>query len=656
MKASKIIVRMYVCTPTRENRLMKWLIILLTNNTTNSNNISPWCSQIIENLKNHHKTEAIKHLKRSIHDYGNEECILYPYVMEQVVKYNLTEKLKKLQEVNRVDSEEDEVIRYAKDSDDESNATGSTSEDNTDSGSDEDLDVYEESEEKVNSEEEDGVKDSGDESEENENHVEQSEGGDDDSSSRDDESISTNNEPNRKHTKKKQFNANYLKLEWLVHEFRHGKLSPHLANMINLGKIYLLPLRENIKLDSVHKASFPILSIIAKLLLDNATGTNKLNVLSVHTRELSKMRVIRLNYKSVENYETSQLNNINIFKMPQYKENYRRGLLLNYLKLYNIDPNLFNGDVFPQEWNLFLISLIYWCNTSPQVNSYHVKCLVLSFIYLNIIQARCGYFETMGNFNRKYAKKLNEFKTEIEKARIERKKSKKYKKNKNVTNGSDENDQIEHGKNLINLQNVEENNMEPSENKHNDKIYPATRGLQNILKNTTNVKELLLLYEKFFHFSHLDEKLRSNHTCFNKDVIHVLSEYQSVFYAITMLNSILFFPFDEIDMSQVYSGTFLYNLYCKIFNKENNIGLLFEHCDEMFGIYNFIENFVEENTDSDVFRMNLSKPKRKKKKKDKIKIEESENEVESDRKENMSEEELIDSDNIYSILQNVHIM
>uniref|UniRef100_A0A8D9BSB7 Protein asteroid n=1 Tax=Cacopsylla melanoneura TaxID=428564 RepID=A0A8D9BSB7_9HEMI len=51
-------------------------------------------AKIIENLRFHRKSEAIKLLKRSIHDYRTEECTLYPYVMEQIINdYHLSEKL-----------------------------------------------------------------------------------------------------------------------------------------------------------------------------------------------------------------------------------------------------------------------------------------------------------------------------------------------------------------------------------------------------------------------------------------------------------------------------------------------------------------------------------------------------------------------------------
>uniref|UniRef100_A0A8D8RSA1 Uncharacterized protein n=1 Tax=Cacopsylla melanoneura TaxID=428564 RepID=A0A8D8RSA1_9HEMI len=530
----------------------------------------------------------------------------------------------------------------------------------------------------------------------------------------------------------KPFNSDYLNIDWLVHAFRHGKVSTHVANIINLASIYLLPLRENIKLDSVHAASYPLLSSVAKLLLGESSKCKQRQVvLRVYTREMGRMKVVRLkceddgspdkivSNKRVNTQEkfsldgkttivtsSTKLNTqndtltktnsitqsrlqdkkVSILEMANYELEDRRQLLMRYLNLNNIDVSPLNGYAFPQEWILFVLSIIYWCNTSAHVNSYHVKCLVVSFIYLNIVQIRCGYFETTGQFNKTYAKKLNEFKTKLQNEKIQRKKSKKNgknslrkdeKENRNVINLSNQtnnnakdnvpktsnhknnpNETDNHGT-VNKTSSLETNTQEPIQGNDHEQELSQTNPKINVPKNiqetltNTPIEKFIFLYEQLLQLSHLDERLRSNHTCFNKDVIHVFCEYQSLFYVISMFNSILNCPFEEVDMSRVYSGTFLYNLYAKVYNKDNNIPLLFEHCDELFGLYNFIVDFVQDNTVSNVFQTNVKKPKRKKKKKEKSTREETEEEEKEVSEEDGEIE--IDSDNIYSILQNLHI-
>lgn len=701
-----------------------------------------------------------------------EECILYPYVLEQIDKYELNDKLDDLQHMKKL-KEPFEPHGFNRNN----NSDGETSNEHSDmesENSDEDgtdIDVETNGDKTVDEDVESHVEESADENgnEDKEEHCEenvenegQSNGislsGNSSNADNEEEDLVNDVSTNGLEIQNsKQFNGNYLKMAWLVDAFRHGNLSPHIANMFNLGSIYLLPLRENIKLDSVHEISYALLKVMGKLLLGDF---HKEPVLRVYTRYMAKMKVVRLNCNGLrddENLTTGKVNekdvtvrttvgsthqikeksesdgtrkksnpplagdrskrkskssqnnilsvndkpleeitieNIikisndsnfsiecSILNIPEYDLAFRRCLLLEYLKLSHLDESLFNGKLFPEDWNLFIISLIYWCNTSEHVNSYHIKSLIISFIYLNIIHTHCGYFESTGGFNRKYSKKLNALKTEIQNEKFERKKSKKNAKKKDTQSKRNEKEnQIVNEENLNvhkNVESTEENNvtfkecLENSNSKkttNNEAIDNVNNKDINILKtnshskgilklvdtNTININQLILLYEQFLQLSHFDEKLRSNHTCFNKDVIHTFCEYQSLFYAMNMFNSILKFPFQELDMSRIYSGTFLYNLYCKIFNKDTCIPVLFEHCADMLDVYNFLVKFVGASTERDVFNVNMKKVRRKKKKE---KVREESDEEEREEKSEVEEEEdvLIDSDNIYSLLQNVRI-
>uniref|UniRef100_A0A8D9BVY5 Nucleolar complex protein 2 homolog n=1 Tax=Cacopsylla melanoneura TaxID=428564 RepID=A0A8D9BVY5_9HEMI len=672
---------------------------------------------------------------------------------ETMADFKLPTLKKQVPKAKKARTEEDgQVDLFPSDDEDDDIGFGADSEEE-----EEEEDLEEEEEEEVEEEkpeekeEECNEKDScestdNDSDNEEDKEMQESEGGElqEEEKQEEDEEEDGNNQEGSKTSKSiskpdrnsstKPFNSDYLNIDWLVHAFRHGKVSTHVANIINLASIYLLPLRENIKLDSVHAASYPLLSSVAKLLLGESSKCKQRQVvLRVYTREMGRMKVVRLkceddgspdkivSNKRVNTQEkfsldgkttivtsSTKLNTqndtltktnsitqsrlqdkkVSILEMANYELEDRRQLLMRYLHLYNIDVSPLNGYAFPQEWILFVLSIIYWCNTSAHVNSYHVKCLVVSFIYLNIVQIRCGYFETTGQFNKTYAKKLNEFKTKLQNEKIQRKKSKKNgknslrkdeKENRNVINLSNQtnnnakdnvpktsnhknnpNETDNHGT-VNKTSSLETNTQEPIQgNDHeqelcNSPTNPKNNVPKNIQETLTNtpIEKFIFLYEQLLQLSHLDERLRSNHTCFNKDVIHVLCEYQSLFYVISMFNSILNCPFEEVDMSRVYSGTFLYNLYAKVYNKDNNIPLLFEHCDELFGLYNFIVDFVQDNTVSNVFQTNVKKPKRKKKKKEKSTREETEEEEKEVSEEDGEIE--IDSDNIYSILQNLHI-
>lgn len=647
--------------------------------------------QIIVSLKRHQKSEAIKQLKRSILDYKTEDCILYPYVMEQIVKYNQSRKLEELQEIQKMRSIKMETYKhpnyalsFEQMSDTGNNFYGNSVDEGSESGTDNkslisELDTEEEmsneNEQKENTDfGSENTYEIADETQEENTAIPGHMGKLDEV-----ESITKS----CKQRFEQQFNSTYLNIAWLVDEFRHCNISSHIANMFNLGTIFLSPLRENIKLESVHVASYPILQSLGKVLLqDSDRGA----VLKVYTRDIARMTVVRLkcngNETPDEIIKDSVMNGaeLNILDsgrkdekcnvpskytlqdIPAYKLAFRRGLLLKKLKLFHLDAALFNGDLFPQEWNLFIISLIYWCNNSHHVNRYHVSCIIISFIYLNIVQSHCGYFESTSSFKRKYAKKLNAMKTEFEMEKIERKKCKKSKKKK-IENASEI--ASADGTNPLSDEYPENRLTSNSAIKQDffnditvddlDKYSLFSSILKIVDTNTVNIDQLILLYEQFFQLSHLDENLRSNHTNFNKDVIHVFCEYQSIFYFITMFNSALMFPFQELEMSKIYSGTFIYNVYCKIYKKDNCIPLLFEHSTDMFEVYKSIVNVIEHNTNTDVFKVIERKVKRKKKKKIKLREEEIEESKGEARSGGEEEEILIDSDNIYSLLQDVCI-
>lgn len=600
-------------------------------------------------------------LKRTIHDYRMEECILFPYVMEQIEKYKLREKVDEFVQINNVESEEHDEL--------------SEIEENLDLDEEESELEEEESEEQIDLVVNENHDIGPDDTKDSECEDDRSNGESEEQGSSSETSVEAS-PTNTSKTMSKQFNSDYLNIQWLVHAFRHGQLSTHVANMINLSSIFLLPLRENIKLDSVHAASYPLLSTIAKLLLTGDSRGER--ALRVYTRAMRRMKVQRLKC------DDDQTEVCNIIELSNYDLEHRRRLLLTYLNLENISIDSLN-EVFPQEWDLLVLGLLYWGNISSHVNSYHIKCLVVCFIFLNIVQAKCGYFENMVSFKKKYAKKLNEFKTKIQNERIERKKIKKSGKKKQAASEKENVTVVpEHKENTKNT--IQECvgdliDGEDNRNKNNSQGGTQLLGITNVfqsivLKSPTEKQyetietnkipspklhsniELIYLYEQFLQLSHFDANLRSNHTCFNKDVIHVFCEFQSIFYFINMLNSILNFPFYEIDMSCIYSGTFLYNLYSKVYNKENNISLLFKHCDNLFAIYQSIVNFLENKINSDVFKLIPSKTKRKKKKKNKSNIEESEEEDIVDETGVISEEGsegLVDSDNMFSILKTVHI-
>lgn len=573
-------------------------------------------------------------------EYQTEVSILYPYVIKQIDKFKLNGKLEELRHMMKArERDESHGHNYTIASDnsdtktDEINAVDNeNSDDDDDNCFDNDDDEYVDDEtDKGSSTVDEEVEISEEETSSNKLEIQCS----------------------------KQINRDYLKIAWLVDAFRHGRLSNHVANIINLEKIYLLPIRENIKLNSVHEVSFDLLQVIGNLLL---VDFHKEPCLRAYTRHLAKVKIVRLrcddqSIQAMENEglpisSNSNSTHCSIQTIPEYDAVYRRQLLMKYLKLSHLDESLFNGALFPEEWNLFIISLMYWCRTSPHVNRYHIHSLILSFIYLNILQTQCGYFESTGAFNRKYSKKLNAIKTEIQNEKIEKKRMKIAEKKKRRQFKSVNANEKNKEENVLTSMKCEQNkNTYSVNNGVNDDLHHLETSVVNI--NTVNVNQLILLYEQLFPLSHLDERLKSNHTVFGLDVIHTFCEYQSLFYFMNVLNSILKFPFQEMDMSKIYSGTFLYNIYIKMLNKQTSIAVLLEHSNEMFAVFSYILNFLEERTVSNVFNANVKKVGRKKKKK----RGKRESKIEEEQSEENSEDEdlLIDSDNIYSILQKVHI-
>ncbi|KAG5876540.1 hypothetical protein JTB14_010311 [Gonioctena quinquepunctata] len=168
-------------------------------------------------------------------------------------------------------------------------------------------------------------------------------------------------------------------------------------------------------------------------------------------------------------------------------------------------------DSYPNSWHLFIITLKYMINKSV-ISWSLVYALVFCKILLSYADPKIGFYRSVEEFDCKYR------------------------------------DRISHIPDLIS---------------------GLSNSIKKALSDITFEDSLLSMGQAITYFE-MDDRLKRNINLFDKELIHTLSQFQSVLLHVKCLNQLLNMPFSDVFLAKCYNGTFLYN-FTKELMKQNDI-------------------------------------------------------------------------------------
>ncbi|XP_065225993.1 protein asteroid [Planococcus citri] len=390
--------------------------------------------------------------------------------------------------------------------------------------------------------------------------------------------------------------------EWVVRKFRLGLLSPTVMNIHTFKRIIIQSQSEDYHSPPSHLIITPILQIIIAIVLGKKGSCE----VKCHARLRSTVAGI---YKLTPVFSFDcDLEVPSLEEVANLSDTDKQTILL---KCLNIDENL---SCFPNEWKIFMIAVFYWLKNSSNLNQTHIRSVILSLIYLSIIDKKIGSVRTQQELNR-----LNN---------VEKKKK---------TEAANEplNDSE---------QRTETENTPCFDYLNNSQLIDISE-----IVNLVSGKDCITAANALLHYHHLDSSLMQNRKNFNTKLVHCYAQLQHCLQAVGLLNAVLDFPFAPCMVHNAFSGTFLYNFYTDMSKRKLADGYitrtLLSKATDIIVLYKYLMKTVTCSTSSikDTGCSNSEKKKKKSRGKNIMKPSSTENEVEK-------EESFIDAENIYSML------
>ncbi|XP_034948442.1 protein asteroid-like [Chelonus insularis] len=225
----------------------------------------------------------------------------------------------------------------------------------------------------------------------------------------------------------------------------------------------------------------------------------------------------------------------------------------------------------PPTWRLYVGTILYWVqqHCDPPKTEIHVNCLLLSMM-LEIIDNKIGFCRSKEKFEKKYAKDLTQILAE----------TKLDKKNHSVNITS--------------------------------------------LINSVSTENCISALSFFLEHYGLDKKLQINPDKFDRQIVHVFAQFQSLLRHIRYLNALLGPIYIPSDPSKFYNGTLLYNLYTNLKTRENIYDYIctrLRNSPTILQIFNILKSKVFDIIDAKVSYLHKEeKTTRRKRKKNKNKL------------------------------------
>lgn len=387
---------------------------------------------------------------------------------------------------------------------------------------------------------------------------------------------------------------------WLLDYARKGKIQSCVIDIINLRQYFFPPQVEDHSLLSSHHTSLKLLSAIVGLLLGKTDSLVK-----YWTRNGA-----HLDWYTVDPvYESESL----IF--PPCSEVLTVCASKRLCALLEIAEVSINVKLFPSEWQLFVVAILFWLRNmkQPAVTESHLHTMAMCLVSIFTIDSKIGVHRNKPTFTKKYKNYISK----LVESRSKEKKASKVSSNTQTSSFNNENCEID----------VE---LALTEVTHDDCV---------------------LMFEAILPYHHLSEQIKTKPKQFCLVTVHAFAQFQSCLFHLMVFNSVLGFPLLEPSVSRLYSGTFAYNMFVNL-SKRNNISAyvetFFQAAPSLLKLYRAVVVLLKASTsDVDLYIKHAKKgTKRRKKQK------ESESDQTKNLKNENEEEENVffDENNIFSSL------
>jgi hypothetical protein len=329
--------------------------------------------------------------------------------------------------------------------------------------------------------------------------------------------------------------------DWFKENLHCGNLPRCFINMLVHHTHFSAPQVEDFSLPFSHRISLPLLRVIFGLLTAGKfTHEPKLHYIAY--KENAQLQTLLL----LPTYGTSTVNEfLPLEKVPDLPISLRRHLLYDVVGFDANDILVLQG--FPDDWQVFIIALIYWGRnvSQPSLTVHHIHAILFSIISLNVVDRHAGSYRSRkavlkqsGDKCKKYVKSQNLQENEC-----------------NTSSGT--------------FQSANRKRAEMFESdmtSHNDSGYSTVTEALGAVSS----EECFCVVETTLPYRQMDECLKSSPRLFCLSVVHMLAQFQSCLLHVMHLNALLNMPFVQCQVANFYSGTLIYNAYLN-FKKQSNV-------------------------------------------------------------------------------------
>lgn len=386
---------------------------------------------------------------------------------------------------------------------------------------------------------------------------------------------------------------------WLLDYARKGKIQSCVIDIINLRQYFFPPQVEDHSLLSSHDTSLKLLSAIVGLLLGKSDSLVK-----YWTRNGA-----HLDWYTVDPiYESESL----IF--PPCSEVLTVCDSKRLCALLEIAEISINVKLFPSEWQLFIVAILFWLRNmkQPAVTESHLHTMAMCLVAVFTVDSKIGVHRNKPTFTKKYKNYISKL---VESRSKENKSSK-----------------------------VSSNTKTSSFNNQNCEI-DVKRALTEVTHD-----DCVLMFEAILPYHHLSEQIKTKPKQFCLVTVHAFAQFQSCLFHLMVFNSVLGFPLLEPSVSRLYSGTFAYNMFVNL-SKRNNISAyvetFFQAAPSLLKLYRAVVVLLKASiSDVDLYIKPAKKGTKRRKKPKEFELDQTK----TLKIDNEEEEVFFDENNIFSSL------
>lgn len=342
--------------------------------------------------------------------------------------------------------------------------------------------------------------------------------------------------------------------------FTSGRLPSYFMDIISLKTVHWAPQVEDFSQSFSQEIGIPIFQIILGILLkkEESNEQNEFPIKLFARTEQSHMHCIKI----LPTFSTNK--NTNLPTLSEI-ENLK---LCEKIKIIEESFNLINQEIlnssFPSEWSVYFIAIEFWIQNSKNLNLSFIYSLILSIIYLNIVLKKCKVTHHK-QLIKKYGEKLEKRTEEIK----------------------------------------------------NEEIPIETHSTENILDaiKSVSMDDCILFVDKFIQFQNKDEVLLNRPHLYNQSTLHKYAQFQSCLQMAIHLNALLDFPFQTCPIENLFSGTFIYNIYEYLYIRgdvDQYLEQVFASMPTLFELFKKLKCILIP-ADSKLYKQNITPYIRKKK-------------------------------------------